>query len=96
MECYICEQLIPKEHNYTIVDDKYCCLKCDDVRLFLEDNKKPKKEKEVIIKKEPLKVTNYIKCMRCSHKYEGAICPKCNLPNPLYRSNIKRKKNKRK
>lgn len=78
MECYLCNDKL--KDKYIVDKEKYYCLKCNDIKDFLEDVK-PKKQ---IIKKIEVQSANYIKCIKCNKLYIGKVCPFCNCPNPLY------------
>ena len=90
MNCFICDDNIKNDDNYIFENDQYCCLKCNDVRVFLED--KPKKKEKIITQQPEKKTVCFYSCMKCGLNYEGMKCNNCGMNNPLF---IKKKKKKR-
>lgn len=74
----------------TLYKNKWYCLKCVDVVMFMGDNEKPIKEKPI----KTLKVNDSkIKCPKCNLEIKGNKCEKCQMINPLL---VRKKKIKRK
>jgi hypothetical protein len=99
MKCSNCECDIvinPKnnEKNVGILkENKYVCIPCDDVLLFISDNKEKVIIKETTIVKEDKIILSQICCFKCNKPYEDNKCKECNLINPLIiRQNKKKKK----
>jgi hypothetical protein len=80
-------------------DGTFVCNGCNDALSFMEDLNAPDLKKDNEIKNKNIqKIKSESICINksCENKYSGPSCPKCNLPNPLFKRKKKRKKCKKK
>lgn len=102
MQCYNCKANISindeNKDNRTIAvlhKEKYYCLPCHEVLIFICDDSKKVKIKE---QEKPKQTVNHYSCMKCKKHLSvtNPKCEECNFTHPLLIGNSKKNKKRSK